>query len=234
MIAIESNPVTFDLVREKVRETQQAEQPTLDRFHQLSYHGFTWSMATWMGVPMLKHPCDAMMLQELVCRIKPALIIETGTAFGGSALFLAHVCDAIGHGAIVTIDLDPHPKAPRHPRITHRVGSSVDPEIVGYVSGRVIRAGGPVLVLLDSDHHQEHVFAELILYSPFVTLGSYLVVEDTNVNGNPILPEFGPGPKEAVDRFLDVEGGHNFFERDVLPERYLMTFHPGGWLRRIA
>lgn len=232
MIAIDSTPISIDDVRADVRATQARERATLDAFHRLSYHGFTWSLATWMGVPMLKHPCDALMLQEIVARVRPALIIETGTAMGGSALFLGHVCDAIGHGAIITIDLEPDIKL-RHPRVTYRVGSSVDPEIVGYVAERVARCGGPVLVLLDSDHHAEHVYQELVLYSPFVTVGSFCVVEDTNVNGNPVLPAFGPGPAEAIARFFS-DGGDRFFQADVLAERYLITMHPGGWLRRVA
>jgi cephalosporin hydroxylase len=231
MIAIETTAIPLDDVRDSVRRIQEAHGPMLDAFHKVSYHSFTWSMTTWMGVPLLKHPCDLIALQEIVAGIRPALIIETGTAYGGSALYLAHLCDLLGHGQILTIDLEPAAKLPQHPRITYRVGSSVDDEIVGYVSDRAARCGGPVLVLLDSNHSQAHVAAELVVYAPLVTPGSFVVVEDTNVNGNPVLPEHGPGPREAVDAFL---AGHRDFERDPLPERFLISMHPGGWLRRIA
>jgi cephalosporin hydroxylase len=231
MIAIDTTPVPFDDVREAVRLQQKAERPTIDAFHRLSYHGFTWSMTTWMGVPCLKHPCDLFSLHDVLTQVKPALIVETGTAYGGSALFMAHVLDAIGGpGSIVSIDLEPFPKVPQHPRITYRQGSSLDPEIVAYVQGRAQRAES-VLVLLDSDHHADHVAAELATYAPLVTPGSYAIVEDTNVNGHPVLPEFGPGPGEAVAAFL---ANHPEFEADPLRERYLVTMHPGGWLRRVA
>lgn len=230
MIAIERNRVNHDDVRARVRTLQEKNGDVLDSFHRISYHSYTWSMATWMGVPMLKHPCDAMMLQELLTRVRPALIVETGTAMGGSALFMGHVCDAIGHGQIITIDLEPDVKV-KHPRVTYRTGSSVDPEIVDYVRDRAARCGGPVLVILDSDHRAAHVAAELDAYAKLVTVGSYLIVEDTNVNGNPVLPEHGPGPAEAVAALLAT---YSTFERDALAERYLMTCHPGGWLRRIA
>ena len=132
---------------------------------------------------------------------------------------------------MLTIDVEPASDVPSHPRITYRVGSSIDPEIVGYVRDRAARCGGPVLVLLDSDHHEAHVAAELAVYAPLVTVGSFCLVEDTNVNGHPVLPDFGPGPMEAVAAFL---ADHAEFEPDALPERYMVSMHPGGWLRRIA
>jgi cephalosporin hydroxylase len=117
--------------------------------------------------------------------------------------------------------------------VTYRVGSSVDPEIVAYAAERAARCDGPVLVLLDSDHHAAHVRAELDAYAPLVTVGSFLVVEDTNVNGRPVLPDFGPGPAEAVEAWLASPTEGPIFQRDALPERYLITMHPGGWLRRV-
>jgi cephalosporin hydroxylase len=214
VIAIASKGVSLDDVRSSVRTLQDRYAPTLEAFHRLSYHSYTWSMTTWMGVPLLKHPCDLFALQEIVAGIRPALIIETGTAFGGSALYLAHLCDLLGHGQVLTIDLEPAPSLPQHQRITYRVGSSVDPEIVAYAAERAARCGGPVLVLLDSDHHEGHVRAELDAYAPLVTVGSFLVVEDTNVNGRPVLPEFGPGPAEAVEAWLGTPTEGPIFQRD--------------------
>ena len=85
------------------------------------------------------------------------------------------------------------------------------------------------MVVLDSDHSQENVLRELEVYAPLVTPGQYLVVEDTNVNGHPVLPEHGPGPYEAVQQFL---AGTSDFEFDPQCERFLFTQNPGGWLRR--
>lgn len=231
MIAIETTAVPLDKVRRAVRAVQAGNRPLLDAFHRLSYGGFTWSMTAWMGVPMMKHPCDLIALQDIISGIKPALIIETGTAYGGSALYMANLCDILGHGSVISIDLEANPTLPQHPRITYRKGSSVDPEIVGYVRDRAARCGGPVLVVLDSDHHEAHVAAELEAYASLVTPGSFCIVEDTNVNGHPVIPEFGPGPMEAAQGFL---AQHPEFEADALPERYLITMHPSGWLRRVA
>jgi cephalosporin hydroxylase len=86
------------------------------------------------------------------------------------------------------------------------------------------------MVVLDSDHSHAHVAAEIAAYSSLVTPGCYLVVEDTNVNGNPVLPEWGPGPMEAVDEFLDDT---QLFARDPAREKFMMTFNPGGYLRRV-
>ena len=86
------------------------------------------------------------------------------------------------------------------------------------------------MVILDSDHNRDHVLKEMELYSPLVTRGSYLVVEDTNINGNPVLADFGPGPAEAVREFLQH---HNEFEVDRNMEKFYMTFSPGGYLRRV-
>jgi cephalosporin hydroxylase len=88
------------------------------------------------------------------------------------------------------------------------------------------------MVVLDSDHTAAHVFAELTLLAPLVTPGCYLVVEDTIVNGNPVLPDFGPGPAEAVARYLALEPSLFVVDRDR--EKFRLTFNPGGYLRRIG
>lgn len=229
MIAIETTPVDLAKVRAQLEADQARERQLLDAFHRFFYTQPTWSMTMWAGVPAMKSPCDLFALQDIIVGLRPALIIETGVAYGGSTLFMAHVCDLIGHGVIIAIDLEPHEQLPQHSRITYRRGSSVDPEIVGYATERASRAGGPVMVILDSDHHAPHVSTELNAYAHLVTPGSFLIVEDTNINGHPVLPEWGPGPAESVAAFL-VD--HPEFSADILPERYGVTMHPGGWLRR--
>jgi cephalosporin hydroxylase len=90
--------------------------------------------------------------------------------------------------------------------------------------------GGRAMVVLDSDHRKEHVLKELKLYSKFVAKGCYLVVEDTNLNGYPIRPDFGPGPMEAVQEFLRE---NNKFIIDREREKFFITFSPKGFLRRV-
>ena len=90
-------------------------------------------------------------------------------------------------------------------------------------------AGKSVMVILDSDHTRDHVLAELRAYAPIVTPGQYLVVEDSNINGHPVFPGFGPGPMEALQAFLAETGE---FEVDRSREKFLVTFNPGGYLRK--
>jgi cephalosporin hydroxylase len=199
-------------------------------FHRLFYDSGTrtWSNTRWLGVPLQKCPFDLWVYQELLHELRPAVIVECGTAYGGSALFLASLCDLLGEGEIVTIDIEEYADRSVHDRITYLSGSSTDPAIVETVRDRV-KGRSPVLVLLDSNHERDHVLAELRLYGPLVTPGSYLVVEDSNVNGNPVLPDFGPGPAEAIEAFLAESDD---FEVDESREKYFLTFNPSGYLRK--
>jgi cephalosporin hydroxylase len=213
------------------------EQPVADRrareavvdFHRLYYDAEVWKDTYWLGVPIQKCPLDLWVYQEILWEVRPDLIVETGTYQGGSALFLASMCDLLGHGSVVTIDLHPREGRPAHERITYLSGSSVEPGVVERVRA-MAKPAERVLVLLDSDHSQGHVAAELRAYAPLVTPGSYLIVEDTNVNGHPVLPDFGPGPLEAVRDFLASTPD---FVVDRAREKLLMGFNPGGWLRRV-
>ncbi len=182
----------------------------------------------WLGHTTLKYPTDLWVYQEIVAERRPDLIVETGTWRGGSALFLGAVCDAIGHGEVISIDLHEWVEYPAHPRVTYLTGSSVSPEVVDAVRDRADRAER-VLVILDSDHRGEHVLAELRAYADIVEPGSYVIVEDTNINGHPVLPEFGSGPMEAADAFLAEE---TRFVRDPARERLFLTANPRGFLRR--
>jgi cephalosporin hydroxylase len=208
---------------------------TVDSFHELFYGATeqTWQDTHWMGFRAFKCPMDMWSYQEILWDTRPDLIVECGTAWGGSAQFFASMFDLFGtEGEILTIDIasgDQMTGRPTHPRITYLTGSSTDADIVEPVRRRAASADR-VMVVLDSDHSYAHVAAEIATYSSLVTPGCYLVVEDTNVNGNPILPEWGPGPMEAVDEFLD---GTQSFVRDPAREKFMMTFNPGGYLRRV-
>ncbi len=206
----------------------------VDRFHELYYEsevlGGTWMNTFWLGVPIWKCPFDLWVYQELLHDLQPDLVIETGTAWGGSALFLASMLDLIGNGSVLSIDLRPRDPRPAHPRIRYLRGSSTDSGILGTVAEAAAAATG-VIVLLDSDHSCQHVLRELEAYSGFVPIGSYIVVEDTNVNGHPVRPDFGPGPMEAVDRFLST---NNRFCVDRDKEKFHMTMNPRGFLKRVG
>jgi cephalosporin hydroxylase len=201
------------------------------RFHKLYYDSRIWERTRWLGTPVQKLPLDLWLFQELIVELRPDLIIETGTFAGGSALFYASVMDALGSGRVVTVDINTDPARPTHPRIKYITGASTDPQVVDQVRARA-EGAERVMVILDSDHTKEHVLGELHAYAPLVTLGSALIVEDTDINGHPVDPHFGPGPMEAVIEFL--AGTVDFtLDRD-LERRFLVTFHPRGYLRRTS
>jgi cephalosporin hydroxylase len=207
-------------------------QTVIPLFHQLYYGAgeLTWRNTYWLGFQAQKCPLDLWIYQEILYDVHPTVVIEAGTLGGGTALFLACMMDLIGQGRVITIDVRPQSDLPQHPRLTYVAGSSIDPAVVGAVTEQLVE-DDTVLVILDSGHDRSHVLTELRTYADFVSIGSYLIVEDTNLNGNPVLPNFGPGPREAVEEFL---AERNDYVADREREKFLMTFNPGGYLRRGA
>jgi cephalosporin hydroxylase len=210
-----------------------AETDIINRFHDLYYRQW-WQRGgdtidvSWLGHVVRKCPLDLWIYQELLVRNRPDLVIETGTLYGGSALFMATIMDVMDHGRVVTIDKEPKPDRPLHPRISYWTGSSIDEAIV--CEAREAAGGGRVMAVLDSEHSAAHVFQEIVCYSPLLQVGDYLIVEDTNVNGHPTHPNFGPGPMEAVEKFLSQT---DEFVVDARCERFLITMNPRGYLKRI-
>ena len=200
---------------------------------------------TWLGRPIIQFPQDIVAIQEIIWKVKPDLVIETGVAHGGSLMLSASILELIGQsGEVVGVDIDirPHNRAaieahPMAKRIHLIQGSSVAPEtvaeVVRHLSGRE-----RVMAILDSNHTHEHVAKELALYSPFVTKGSYLIVCDTVVE---YMPEelmcdrpWGPGdnPITAVREFLKT---NRRFEIDLEYEhKLLLSVCPEGFLRCVA
>lgn len=189
----------------------------------------TYNNTRWLGVETQQCPLDMWVYQEMLTEVKPDVMIEAGTYQGGSALYFASVFDLLQHGRVITIDIEDFPGRPKHSRITYLLGSSTSDEILAKVRS-LIQPGERVMVILDSDHHKPHVSNELKLYSPLVSTGSYLIVQDTHFNGHPILPRFGPGPMEAVQEFLRTSSA---FQPDRTREKFGMTFNPGGFLKRL-
>jgi cephalosporin hydroxylase len=218
--------------RRVTRPVTGDEKAIVDAFHVLYQDIRKVEKATyWLGTRVYKTPMDLWMYQELLHELKPDLLIETGTLHGGSAKYLATLMDLIGKGEIVSIDIASESadgKPPEHPRVTYVTGSSVDPGIVAGVAERA-KSAEIVLVLLDSDHRKRHVLEELRAYGPLVTPGSYMVVEDTNINGHPTYEGWGEGPWEAVETFMQE---NDDFVIDHAREKFLLTYNPNGWLRR--
>ena len=226
-------PGSFFLDRDQpVLSSDEAE--VVHRFHELYYRrwlaqGADTIRLSWFGYEILKCPLDLWVYQELLVRTRPDFVIETGTWFGGSALYFAMVLDHICNGQVITIDVAVKPNQPKHSRITYINGSSVDAAVVARV--REMVGSQRAMVVLDSNHSAAHVYNEMVAYSPLVQTGDYMIVEDTNLNGHPAYADFGPGPMEAVNKFLSV---NDEFVVDQRCERFLMTLNPKGYLRRTS
>lgn len=209
------------------------EREIAEEFHKLFWYsamfGKSHQATSFLGVPTLKCPLDLWVYQEIFFETRPDVIIETGTLAGGSALFFASICDLMGSGRVISIDIQDHPDRPVHQRISYLTGSSISDDVFASLN-QMIQTGERVSVILDSDHHKEHVLEELRKYGPLVTPGNYLIVEDTNMGGHPVAVEFGPGPMEAIEEFLKERDA---FEIDRAREKYFLTYNPKGYLRRV-
>jgi len=199
---------------------------------------------SWMGRPIIQFPQDIVSMQEIIWRVKPRLIIETGIAHGGSLIFYASMLELLGNdGFVLGIDVDIRQhnrleieKHPMYKRIKMIEGSSTDQAIIAKVY-EIAKGKAPVIVALDSMHTHDHVLGELDAYSPLVTKGSYLVVFDTVIEDMPV--DFfhdrpwgrGNNPKTAVWEFLRR---NDRFEIDKDMEgKLLITVAPDGYLKCI-
>ncbi len=199
-------------------------------YYWLGKKGGSWSSTFWLGHQVLKPPFDLWILQEILWDCKPDVVIETGTWRGGSALFMACVLDQIGNGEVFSIDL--RNIAPSfHPRVTYLVGDCASEQMAATIRTLLAqRRARSVMVILDSAHTSRHVLRELELYSPLVSVGQYLIVEDM-INGTLVAQVTrGDGPAKAVKKFLKQ---NSEFIVDRSREKFRMTFHPEGFLRRV-
>jgi cephalosporin hydroxylase len=213
-------------------------------FDHSARHGYSYNF-TWMGRPIIQYPQDMIAMQEIIWRVKPDAIVETGIAHGGSLVFYASLLELLGGDReIVGIDIDirPHNRAaieahPMMKRIHMIQGSSIDDGIAQTVRDRV-KGRSNVLVILDSNHTHEHVLRELQLYAPLVKKGSYVIVFDTVVehmqpDAFPNRPwGRGNNPMTAVDQFLKSTSR---FEIDrAMDDKLLISVAPRGYLRCVA
>jgi cephalosporin hydroxylase len=204
-------------------------------------HRYSYNFS-WLGRPIIQYPQDIIALQEIIWRVRPDLIVETGIAHGGSTVFFASMLELVGgDGRVVAVDIDirPHNRSAieSHPlfrRIDLIEGSSVDPAVAERVS-RLAAQRRSVFVVLDSNHTHDHVRRELALYAPLVSRGSYLVVMDTVVEHMPAdaFPDrpwgIGNNPMTAVREFL--AGTDRFVVDEEFDAKLLLTAAPSGYLR---
>jgi cephalosporin hydroxylase len=203
---------------------------------------------SWLGRPIIQLPEDLIRLQEVIFRVQPDVIIETGIAHGGSLVFSASLCKLLGRGRVIGVDIEirPHNRAaieahPLFPLITLVEGSSTDPGVVDAVRDMV----GPdetVLIFLDSDHSRAHVQAELEAYGPLVSVGSYVVAMDGIMERLVGAPRAGDdwasnNPRQAALDFLaahpEFEAGDPplIFDEGLATTR--VTYWPDAFLKRV-
>jgi cephalosporin hydroxylase len=183
---------------------------------------------TYFGIQTIKDPIDFWIYQELIVALQPDVIVEIGNFYGGMLLALAHLCDALGKGRVVGIDLD-HAKVPATVR-THSRIALIQGDAVEKFSEvrRKIDKDETVLVIEDSSHTRENTLAVLRAYCDLVSVGSYFIVEDGICHhGLEVGPS--PGPYEAVTEF--IESNPNFMI-DRTCESFFLTWNPRGYLRR--
>jgi cephalosporin hydroxylase len=206
-----------------------------EKYHVWYYNTRVWQRTTWMGVPAFKSPADMWNYQEILYTLKPSLIIELGTALGGSALFFASVMRQIGNRfKVFSVDIDVDrvdEKAQRDPDIELLAMSSADAQVGAHISARRAEYPGSVFAILDSDHSNTHVLGELKMLRSVLVTGDYVIVEDSNVNGHPVVPGWGAGPFEAIEEYFQLFPED--FIHDVERERkFGFTFAPNGFLIR--
>lgn len=204
---------------------------------------------SWMGRPIIQLPEDMIRIQEVIYQLHPDVIVETGVAHGGSLVFYASLCKAMGKGRVIGIDIEirPHNRKALEahelfPLITLIEGSSVDSAVVRRV-GSLIKSNEKVLVILDSNHTKEHVLSELRAYSDFVTEGSYIVATDgimENLVGAPRSnPDWGwNNPKRAAEEFVSHNPKFQIhepsfpFNEGTINQR--ITYWPSAWIKKIS
>lgn len=208
---------------------------------------YTYGFA-WLGRPMIQLPEDMIRIQEVIYRVRPDVLIETGVAHGGSLIFYASLFKAMGNGRVVGVDVEIRPQNRKaieahelSSAITLVEGSSIDPAVVAKVAG-LVQPGEKVLVVLDSNHTKKHVAGELEAYGPLVTPGSYIVATDGLMalvhdapGGKPEWIEDNPSAaalafSRAHPEFVLEEPPFPFNEGRVT-ER--VTYWPGAYLRRL-
>lgn len=237
---------TFKIERQNRIESQGQNEKLLEAtkvFTEATIRsGYSYNF-TWMGRPIIQYPQDMIAMQEIIWEIKPDCIVETGIAHGGSLIYYASILELIGKGEVLGIDIDIREhnrveieKHPMSKRIKMLEGSSISDGIIDQVRSFVADKK-TVMVSLDSNHTHAHVLRELELYSPFVTMNSYLVAFDTVVEDlpNDLFSDrpwtVGDNPKTAVFDFL--KQNDSFVIDRSIDSKILVSVAPSGYLKRV-
>ena len=200
----------------------------IEHYEHIRYHGHK-NRPKWRGKEVDKFPQDLVLYAQLIFKRKPDFIIETGTAYGGSALFFGDMLLLSGGSRVFSVDVNAR-NSPPHPFVTYIKGSSVDEEILKHLRNET--KDGSVMATFDSDHSKEHVLKELNAYADIVSSGQYIVVEDCYTG--PSAKESAKGRPEyhpyfAVEEFLKANGR---FRKIDVEKQFIFAATKGGWLRK--
>ena len=208
---------------------EAAGEAYLRRYYELG----VWRRQHYRGVRILKAPTDLWNYQAIFTERKIDWVVETGTRHGGSALYFADLLELNDmRGKVITIDVTHDDlQVSDHPTIEFIAGNSAAPEMFDLLRSMLPADRGPLFMILDSDHSMAHVLRELLLLTPLLRSGDYVVVEDTCVNGHPLRPEFGPGPMEALNAFLAEHGGDYVVDAERAG-KFGFSLAPSGYLIR--
>jgi cephalosporin hydroxylase len=215
---------------------KHSDQAAIKRFDKI-YYNPKYYTTKFLGITSVQYPTDNWVMQEIISEVRPDFIIETGTFRGGTSLFYAVILEKVNKdGKVITVDITkPDPRVYEFDTWNERVlfiqGNSVSKKVIDRIEELV--KNSKVLVTLDSLHSKRHVRKELELYSPFVSLNSYIIVQDTHLGGHPddhYSGSPGDGPWAAVTEFLDENKN---FIIDPGKEKYLLTQNPSGFLKRV-
>jgi cephalosporin hydroxylase len=206
-----------------------------DEYHKWYFGSMRWMKNSWAGIPCWKFPTDMWSYQEILQRVKPSLVIEFGSLAGGSAVFFADVMRNTGQPfKVLSVDVSHKvldPAARQVPDIEFLESSSTIPAVAEHIQRLKEEYPGKIFAILDSEHAMDHVLAEMKLLRPLLSAGDYLVVEDTMLNGHPVLPLFGPGPYEAVEAY-EREFPHDYRHDVDQEKKFGFTAAPNGFLIR--
>jgi cephalosporin hydroxylase len=233
----------------ETRSTDAAEagyspQETADLARQWTramWSGRLWTKVRWLGVPVLQWPTDLVVMQELIARLRPSWIVETGTYLGGTSVFFASILQLLGiDGGVISIDIQINPEARKNVETSafakriHLIEGDSKGELVHQEIGRLLQDEKNVLVCLDSDHSYAHTLGELRAFAGYVPVGGYMVLFDTICRDLAGVPNGDPSwihdsPMTALEEFLAENPA---FASDSECEKFLVTFAPKGFLIR--
>lgn len=219
----------------KIREADYAVSYNTLVADWIIYHheSIVFEKVQWMGIKVRKNTLDCWIYQEILWEIKPEVLVEIGSYDGGSTLYFCHLFDIIGKGTVVSVDLERSYFKIKHPRLIEMTGDCGDPSFASKIAD--FCTGKSVLVIHDADHSKDAVLRDLQLYADIVSPGSYFIVEDgiVDVFDPNTYPQLGwerPGPLVAIKEFLKKD---DRFVIDKCRERYLITYNPCGFLKRV-